>query len=120
MANQFGRRRFILLGGAGLAGTVILNACTKPGSSPTATPSTTPETAASPATPVAANGNTVKVGILHSLSGTMSISEKSVVDAEQMAIAEINAAGGVLGKQIEAIVEDGASDWDKFAEKAKN
>lgn len=49
----------------------------------------------------------------------MSISEKSVVDAEQLAIAEINAAGGVLGKQIEAIVEDGASDWPTFAEKAK-
>ncbi len=120
MANQFGRRRFILLSGAGLAGTVILNACTKPGSSPTETSGTAPETSTSPSTaPVAANGNTVKVGILHSLSGTMAISEKSVVDAEQLAIAEINAKGGVLGKQIEAIVEDGASDWDKFAEKAK-
>ncbi len=108
------------MGGAGLAGTVILNACTKPGSSPTKTPTTAPATSASPSdAPVAANGNTVKVGILHSLSGTMAISEKSVVDAEQLAISEINAKGGVLGKQIEAIVEDGASDWDKFAEKAK-
>jgi urea transport system substrate-binding protein len=120
MANQFGRRRFIILGGAGVAGTLLLKACTKPGSSPTASPSASPDTAASPsAAPVAASGNTVKVGLLHSLSGTMSISEKSVVDAEQLAIAEINAKGGVLGKQIEAIVEDGASDWDKFAEKAK-
>ncbi len=120
MANQFGRRRFIILGGAGLAGTMLLKACTNPASTPTASPSASPTTAESPSTsPVAANGNTVKVGILHSLSGTMAISEKSVVDAEQLAIAEINAKGGVLGKQIEAIVEDGASNWDKFAEKAK-
>ncbi len=120
MANQFGRRRFIILGGAGLAGTMLLKACTNPASTPTASPSASPTTAESPsASPVAANGNTVKVGILHSLSGTMAISEKSVVDAEQLAIAEINAKGGVLGKQIEAIVEDGASNWDKFAEKAK-
>ena len=90
------------MGGAGLAGTVILNACTKPGSSPTETPSTTPAASTSPTTaPVAANGKTVKVGILHSLSGTMAISEKSVVDAEQLAISEINAKGGVLGKQID-------------------
>ncbi len=67
----------------------------------------------------AGDGDTVKVGILHSLSGTMSISEKAVVDAEQLAIEEINAAGGVLGKQIEPIVEDGASDWPTFAEKAE-
>ena len=121
MANQFGRRRFIILGGAGIAGTMLLKACTKPGATPTASPSaTTPDAAASPsAAPVAATGNTIKVGILHSLSGTMAISEKSVVDAEQLAIAEINAKGGVLGKQIEAIVEDGGSNWDRFAEKAK-
>src|SRR6266849_2560172 len=53
--------------------------------------------------------DTIKVGILHSLSGTMSISEVSVKDAELMAIDEINAAGGVLGKKLEPIVEDGAS-----------
>ena len=72
------------------------------------------------ASPVAAaSGDTIKVGILHSLSGTMAISEKSVVDAEQLAIEEINAAGGVLGRKIEPIVEDGASDWPTFAEKAR-
>jgi urea transport system substrate-binding protein len=119
MANQFGRRRFIILSGAGVAGTLLLKACTNPASNPTASPTGSPTTAESPATtPVAAGGNTIKVGILHSLSGTMAISEKSVVDAEQLAIAEINAQGGVLGKQIEAVVEDGASDWDKFKEKA--
>lgn len=63
-------------------------------------------------------GDTIKVGILHSLSGTMAISEVSVKDAELLAIEEINAAGGVLGKKLEPIVEDGASDWPTFAEKA--
>lgn len=67
----------------------------------------------------ASEGGTVKVGILHSLSGTMSISEVTVKNSELMAIDEINAAGGVLGKQIEPIIEDGASDWPTFAEKAR-
>lgn len=61
----------------------------------------------------------IKVGVLHSLSGTMSISETSVKDATLLAIDEINASGGVMGRQIEPIVEDGASDWPTFAEKAK-
>ncbi|MGH1489812.1 MAG: urea ABC transporter substrate-binding protein [Acidimicrobiales bacterium] len=66
-----------------------------------------------------AEGETVQVGILHSLSGTMAISEVAVHDAELLAIKEINAAGGVLGMQIEPIIEDGASDWPTFAEKAE-
>jgi urea transport system substrate-binding protein len=61
----------------------------------------------------------VKVGVLHSLSGTMAISEVSVKDATLLAINEINAAGGIMGKQIEPIIEDGASDWPTFAEKAR-
>lgn len=61
----------------------------------------------------------IKVGILHSLSGTMAISEVSVKDAELLAIEEINAQGGVLGKKIVPIIEDGASDWPTFAEKAR-
>jgi urea transport system substrate-binding protein len=65
------------------------------------------------------SGDTIKVGILHSLSGTMAISEVTVKDAELLAIEEINAAGGVLGKQIEPVIEDGASDWPTFAEKAQ-
>ena len=64
--------------------------------------------------------NTVKVGILHSLSGTMAISEVSLRDAVEMAIDEINAQGGVLGKQIEPVIVDPASDWDLFAEKSKS
>ena len=68
----------------------------------------------------AESGDTVKVGILHSLSGTMEISEKSLKDAELMAIEEINASGGVLGKKIVPIVVDPASDWTgKFPELAK-
>ncbi len=61
----------------------------------------------------------VKVGILHSLSGSIALAEASVVDAEKLALEEINAAGGVLGKKVEVIVEDGASDWPTFAEKAR-
>lgn len=64
-------------------------------------------------------GDTIKVGVLHSLSGTMAVSEVAVRDADLMAIDEINAAGGVLGKMIEPVVEDGASDWPTFAEKAR-
>jgi urea transport system substrate-binding protein len=64
-------------------------------------------------------GNTIPVGILHSLSGTMAISEVSVRDSELLAIDEINKAGGVLGKQLKPVVEDGASDWPTFAEKAQ-
>jgi urea transport system substrate-binding protein len=82
-----------------LAGTALLSACSKP----------------------AAEGpvdEAVKVGILHSLSGTMAISEVTVKNATQMAIDEINAAGGVMGKQITAVTEDGASDPAIFAQKA--
>ncbi len=61
----------------------------------------------------------VKVGLLHSLTGSMAISEVSVRDAELLAIEEINAAGGVLGKQIVAVQEDGASDPSTFATKAE-
>ncbi|MSQ97008.1 MAG: urea ABC transporter substrate-binding protein [Gemmataceae bacterium] len=71
-------------------------------------------------TNVTPTGDTVKVGILHSLSGTMAISETSLKDAELMAIEEINDAGGVLGKKIVPIVEDPASDFTgKFPELAK-
>jgi urea transport system substrate-binding protein len=62
---------------------------------------------------------TVKLGLLHSLSGTIAIAEASLVDAEKLAIDEINAAGGVMGRKIEAVVEDGASENSVFAEKAR-
>ncbi len=63
--------------------------------------------------------DTIKVGILHSLSGTMAISETSLKDIVLMTIEEINASGGLLGKQIEPIVVDPASDWPLFVEKAR-
>lgn len=62
---------------------------------------------------------TVKVGVLHSLSGTMAISETSLRDVLLFTFDEINKAGGVLGKKIEPVVVDGASNWPLFAEKAK-
>ena len=61
----------------------------------------------------------VKIGVLHSLSGTMAISETSLRDVVLMASEEINANGGVLGKMIKPVVVDPASDWPLFAEKAK-
>ena len=116
MARQFGRRKFLLYGSAALGTSILLKACASaPETAETEAPATESPAAESPA---AGGGDTIKVGILHSLTGTMAISEQSVVDAEQLAIKEINAAGGVLGQQIEAIVEDGASDWPTFAEKA--
>ncbi len=63
--------------------------------------------------------DTVKIGVLHSLSGTMAISEVSCKDGTLLAVKEINAKGGVLGKMIEPVVVDGFSNWDLFAEKVK-
>lgn len=96
--------------------------------SPTEAPAAAEEATAAPeataaeeteAEAPAAEGGTIKVGILHSLSGTMSISEVSVKDATLLAINEINAAGGINGMMLEPIIEDGASDWPTFAEKAQ-
>ena len=63
--------------------------------------------------------DTIKVGILHSLSGTMAISETSLKDVALMTIEEINAKGGVMGKMLEPVVVDPASNWPLFAEKAR-
>ena len=63
--------------------------------------------------------DTIKVGVLHSLSGTMAISETVLKDVTLMTIDEINAKGGVLGKKLEAVVVDPASNWPLFAEKAR-
>ena len=71
-----------------------------------------------PAAPALAQA-TIKVGVLHSLSGTMAISETVLKDVTLMAIEEINAKGGVLGKKLEAVVVDPASNWPLFAEKAR-
>src|SRR6202171_1111880 len=71
------------------------------------------------AVPPAAAQETIKIGILHSLSGTMAISETTLKDVMLMLIEEQNKKGGVLGKKLEAVVVDPASDWPKFAEKAR-
>ena len=61
----------------------------------------------------------IAVGVLHSLSGPMATAEKHVVSAIVMAIDEINQAGGLLGRKVKAVIEDGQSDPEKFAEKAE-
>ncbi|HEY0708392.1 MAG TPA: transporter substrate-binding protein, partial [Polyangia bacterium] len=83
-------------------------------------------TAATPTAPVAAKEEAktetgpIKVGILHSLSGTMAISETSLKDVALMAIEEINEKGGLLGRKLEPVVVDPASNWPLFAEKARD
>ncbi|SKA71645.1 urea transport system substrate-binding protein [Thiothrix eikelboomii] len=69
---------------------------------------------------VVAADDTIKVGVLHSLSGTMAISETTLKDTMLMLIDEQNKKGGVLGKQLEAVVVDPASNWPLFAEKARD
>jgi urea transport system substrate-binding protein len=94
MVRRFGRRKFLLYGSATLGTSILLKACAS--NEPTTTASS-PATSGAPVVAAGSSGDTIKVGILHSLSGTMAISEQSVVDAELLAIEEINAAGGVLG-----------------------
>jgi urea transport system substrate-binding protein len=76
-------------------------------------------TAAVNTTRLAVTDTEVIVGQLHSSTGTMAISETGSIQAEQLAIDEINAMGGILGRKIKVIKEDGASDWPTFAEKSK-
>ncbi|MEP6559047.1 MAG: transporter substrate-binding protein, partial [Burkholderiales bacterium] len=68
---------------------------------------------------IAQTKETIKVGVLHSLSGTMAISETVLKDMVLMAIDDINKKGGVLGKMLEPVVVDPASNWPLFAEKTK-
>ena len=81
-------------------------------------PANAGEASAGPASCVDVSGDSVKVGFLNSLSGTMAISESTVFDSLSLAAGEINADGGVLGKQLEVVSEDGASEPTKFAERA--
>jgi urea transport system substrate-binding protein len=93
---SFTRRIFLRAAGAALGGALALGA-----------------------TAAMAADDTIKVGILHSLSGTMAISETTLKDVMLMLIDEQNKKGGVLGKKLEAVVVDPASNWPLFAEKAK-
>jgi urea transport system substrate-binding protein len=99
------RRKTSLALATALGLATLTSACGSSGSTSAAGPGAEP------------SGDTVKVGVLHSLGGTMAISEKAVRDASFLAIKEINASGGVLGKQIEAIEEDGESVPATFATK---
>ena len=93
---SFTRRTILRASGAVLAGTIALGSFG-----------------------VRAAEDTIKVGILHSLSGTMAISETTLKDVMLMLIDEQNKRGGVLGKKLEAVVVDPASNWPLFAEKAR-
>lgn len=102
-----------------VVGSLSLIGCQKPAETSSETAPAENNTETSTATTPATDGDTIKVGILHSLSGTMAISETSLKDTALMTIDEINANGGVLGKQLEPVVVDPASDWPLFAEKAR-
>ena len=112
--SRLRNHRFVLFGLAMIV-SLVFAACGG-GAEPTSAPVTAvPQSSSS----VGSSGDTIQVGILHSLSGTMAISETAVRDPSLLAIEEINAAGGVLGKKLVPVVEDGASDWPTFAEKAQ-
>lgn len=107
------RRTLFPLIGIYAAGLVLLVIAATPGGAknyPTADVNTSG---------LAVSDTSVTIGQIRSLTGTMAISEVSVGEAEKLAIEEINASGGVLGRQVQLITEDGASDWPTFAEKAK-
>ena len=81
----------------------------------------TPQSSGTPQSPASGRPGTlppVRVGVLHSVSGTMEISEKSVADATLLAIEEVNENGGVFGRKLEPIVADGRSDWPTYAAEA--
>ncbi|HMK81372.1 MAG TPA: urea ABC transporter substrate-binding protein [Xanthobacteraceae bacterium] len=103
-------RRKLLISGAALGAGAMLPFGALAQEFPTAKVNTTG---------LAVTDSEVTIGILHSITGTMAISETGSVEAEKLAIEQINAAGGVLGRKIKFIQEDGASDWPNFAEKAK-
>ncbi|TBO30085.1 urea ABC transporter substrate-binding protein [Aquabacterium lacunae] len=99
-----------LAGMAGTSGLGMLATSANAQSFPTAKVNTTK---------LAVTDTEVIVGQLHSATGTMAISETGSIQAEQLAIDQINAMGGILGRKIKVIKEDGASDWPTFAEKSK-
>ncbi|MFO7758891.1 MAG: urea ABC transporter substrate-binding protein [Roseovarius sp.] len=103
-------RRAVLAGGTALTASLFLPKSVNAQDYPTAEIN---------ATGLAVTDDAVTIGILHSITGTMAISETGSVQAEKLAIEQINAQGGILGRKIDYIQEDGASDWPTFAEKAR-
>lgn len=110
------RRRTLALTAAAAAAALTIAGC---GARTDAGGTTSSGPSGAAASCLDTSGSTVKVGFLNSLSGTMAISEKTVRDALDLAATEINAAGGVLGKTLEIVGEDGASEPTVFAEKAE-
>lgn len=110
-----------LIKAACIGALAMLAACKGPAASDEKPTGDKPEAAATAAVTTAKKTETgpIKVGILHSLSGTMAISETSLKDVALMTIESINKKGGVLGRKLEPIVVDPASDWPLFAEKAR-
>jgi urea transport system substrate-binding protein len=102
----------------GLGGVATVAGCGQSESKPPEPGAAAPTRDSTP-TPRAGDTGPIKVGILHSLSGTMAISETSLKDAALMTIDEINASGGVLGRKLEPVIVDPASNWPLFAEKAR-
>lgn len=108
-------RKASLIAAALTAGALALSGC---GATVDSASSGSTSGATAAGTCLDTSGSTIKIGFVNSLSGTMAISEKTVNDALHLAADEINAAGGVLGKQLEIAEEDGASEPTIFAEKA--
>ena len=109
-----------LIKAAGLACLTLLSACKGPGDAKMEADTKSEETKATEKAPEKKDETgPIKVGILHSLSGTMAISETSLKDVALMTIESINKQGGVLGRKLEPVVVDPASDWPLFAEKAR-
>src|SRR5436189_5638915 len=102
-------RRELMVGAAALSATAMLSPMALAQAFPTAKANTTG---------LAVTDTEVTVGILHSVTGTMAISETGSVQAEKLAIEQIHASGGVLGRKIKFIHEERASAWPTFAEKA--
>lgn len=112
MSNS-NRRTFMRVGGA------IVTSLLAAGILSTSAIAADTSTAKVMTTGLAVTDTEVTIGILHSATGTMAISETGSIQAEKLAIEQINAMGGILGRKIKVIQEDGASDWPTFAEKAK-
>lgn len=108
-----------LIKAAGLACLTLLSACKGPGDAPVAEGTGAANVAQAKPEKKQDTTGPIKVGILHSLSGTMAISETSLKDVALMTIESINKKGGVLGRKLEPVVVDPASDWPLFAEKAR-
>ncbi|WP_328404583.1 urea ABC transporter substrate-binding protein [Streptomyces sp. NBC_00390] len=105
-------RRGLLVGASAIGASAALSACGARTGSGTSSDGAGVEADTS--------GGAVRIGLLNSLSGTMAISEVTVHNSLLLAVKEINASGGVLGKKLKAVSQDGASDWPTFAEKAES